>query len=167
MCNHNNQLSNRELDDKLLVTDECYVTMSKPCSVASGILETESGFTVDLESEHWLKWLKLARSFRYYPNSTDAPFTARKEGEHWYGYRKQQGKLHKRYIGKAEKLTVTRLDEIASLLNTPTQPRVEQVTHSVTEVTEYATKTEMEQLHSEIAALREEVSAALGKLQAR
>lgn len=78
--------------------------------------------------EHWLEWLLNAQSFRYVP-PTNAPFTVRKEksrrgdGDYWYGYRKVQGKLHKRYIGKAEDLTVNRLEEIAAQLIIPTEPR--------------------------------------------
>lgn len=77
---------------------------------------------------HWLEWLLNAQSFRYVPYE-NAPITVRKEksrrgdGDYWYGYRKAQGKLHKRYIGKAEDLTVNRLEEIAALLNIGTSPR--------------------------------------------
>ena len=77
---------------------------------------------------HWLEWLLNAQSFRYVPYE-NAPITVRKEksrrgdGDYWYGYRKAQGKLHKRYIGKAEDLTVNRLEEIAAQLFIPTSPR--------------------------------------------
>ena len=77
---------------------------------------------------HWLEWLLNAQSFRYVP-SLNAPFTVRKEksrrgdGDYWYGYRKVGGKLHKRYIGKAEDLTVNRLEEVAAQLIIPTSAR--------------------------------------------
>jgi hypothetical protein len=77
---------------------------------------------------HWLEWLGRTQSFRYVP-SLNAPFTVRKEksrrgdGDYWYGYRKVGGKLHKRYIGKAEDLTVNRLEEVAAQLFIPTEPR--------------------------------------------
>ncbi|HZF59703.1 MAG TPA: hypothetical protein VEZ19_14670, partial [Rubrobacter sp.] len=50
-------------------------------------------------------------------------FTARKERrsgsneEYWSAYRKRGGKLRKVYLGKAEKLTLARLDEAAAALS--------------------------------------------------
>lgn len=141
--------------------------MKKICSVAGGILETESGFTIELESSQWLKWSETVQSFRYCPLSSDAPFTARREKDYWYAYRKQQGKLHKRYIGKIEDLTINRLEEIASLLNTPTEPRTKPANQSVTEsVTHPATNDDIAQLWEALGQLRSSVQA-LGKLKAR
>ena len=138
--------------------------MSKPCSVTAGILENESGYTIPLDSPQWQEWLNNAQSFRYCPTSDNAAYTARREKLYWYAYRKQQGKLHKRYLGKAEELTLERLEHIAELLNTteqlrPTQPK--EVTETEEEVTQYVTREELQLLHIEIAALRKEMRIVL------
>jgi hypothetical protein len=137
--------------------------MSKLPTVASGILEDESGSTIDLKTKRWFKWLETAKSFRYCPKSSEPAFTVRKEGQYWYGYRKQQGKLHKRYIGKADELTVAKLEETATLLNSPSEPRQKTEPQTVTYKPEYVTREEMQQLHEEVAALRDEMRAVLGK----
>ncbi|WP_143874166.1 hypothetical protein [Nostoc sp. 'Peltigera malacea cyanobiont' DB3992] len=139
---------------------------NKICSVAQGILEPDHGFTIDLESRQWLEWLETHKSFRYSPVGADSPFTARKEGEYWYGYRKQLGKLHKRYIGKAPELTTAKLEEIASLLNVPTEPRSKNVEQSVTEQSVTSSNNDIAQLWQAVSQLRQEISA-LGKLKAR
>ena len=142
--------------------------------VAGGILEKENGLTVDLISEEWQEWLHNSKSFRYVPNSDKPAFTARKEkskqgDSYWYGYRKIQGKLHKRYIGKSEELTVEHLEEVADLLEQPTVKRQPLVTEkpSVTKsLTRYVTFEEMAQLQAQLQALQQEV-ATLVKLKAR
>lgn len=145
-----------------LQSNRC-VTMTKLPTVASGILEDESGSTIDLKTKRWVKWLETAKSFRYCPKSSDPAFTVRKEGQYWYGYRKQQGKLHKRYVGKADELTVAKLEETAKLLNVPSEPRQKATPQTTATTTEYVTRTEMQQLHEELAALREQVSELVGK----
>lgn len=142
------------------------LNMKKIYSVANGSVESESGIKIDVDGPQWLNWVGTVQSFRYCPTTTDAPYTARREKDYWYGYRKVQGKLYKRYMGKTEDLTATRLDEIANLLNTPTQPRqqVQTVTESVT--TPHATNDDITQLWKALGALRQEV-AALVKLKAR
>ena len=137
---------------------------NKICSVAQGILEPEHGFTIDIESPQWLEWLESNKSFRYCPLGADSPFTARKEGEYWYGYRKQLGKLHKRYIGKALELTTAKLEEIASLLNAPTEPRSKNVEQSVTETT---TSNDITQLWQALTEVRKQLEELRGKLLAR
>ncbi len=85
-------------------------------------------------------WLESFISFRYVPTGANKPYTVRQEtkkgGDYWYGYRKVAGKLHKKYIGKSLELSTAKLEEIAEALNTPQQPRVTQVTDTVTQVTE-------------------------------
>jgi hypothetical protein len=140
---------------------------NKICSVVQGILESDSGSSIDIESPQWLEWLETQKSFRYCPMSNNSPFTARREGEYWYGYRKQQGKLHKRYIGKAGELTSVKLEETAGLLNVPTEPRTKSVTAtpSVTD-TSSVTRADVEKLWQALSQLSQEV-ASLGKSKAR
>ena len=92
--------------------------------VAAGVLHIleppgESRITVD--SPAWAAWLRdpATRSFSF--RGSSGTFTARKErrsggDEYWTAYRKLGGKLRKEYLGKAEKLTLARLEEAARVL---------------------------------------------------
>jgi hypothetical protein len=109
-------------------------------SVVQGLIEAEGGKVFELDSPKGSAWLESISSFRYEPVRANKPYTVRQEtkkgGDYWYGYRKVAGKLHKKYIGKSSELSTAKLEEIAEALNTPQQPRVTQVTDSVTQVTE-------------------------------
>jgi hypothetical protein len=133
-------------------------------SMAGGILIPESGTSIVIseDTQRWLQWLESAQSFRYIPESSDAPFTARKEkSDYWYAYRKMAGKLHKRYIGKPGELTLERLEEVASLLNEPSQPRPEKTPQELPkpELTKYVTNDDITRLWEAITALQVEVQA--------
>src|SRR5215210_247884 len=74
-----------------------------------------------VDSPSWVAWLTdpATRSFSF--RSPRGGFTARKElrargGEYWVAYRKQGGKLHKSYLGKAEDTTLERLEDVAAAL---------------------------------------------------
>jgi len=110
-------------------------------SVVQGLIETESGKVFELNSSKGSTWVESVGSFRYVPAGANKPYTVRQEtkkgGDYWYGYRKVAGKLHKKYIGKSSELSTAKLEEIAEALNTPQQPRVTQVTDTVTQVTKF------------------------------
>ena len=116
---------------------------------------------------HWLEWLGRTQSFRYVP-SENAPFTVRKEksrrgdGDYWYGYRKVGGKLHKRYIGKAEDLTVNRLEEIANRLNIGTEPRLKPEVLSDVSFTQ---NEEIARLQALTTRLQNELQFSSGKVE--
>lgn len=85
--------------------------------VESGYLYSETAsFVVD--SPAWQAWLVCHIAF--YFSSRDGSFTARKElrngGYYWYGYRRQDGKTHKVYLGKSSDITVQRLADVARQL---------------------------------------------------
>src|SRR6266700_2982316 len=71
-------------------------------------------------SDAWYTWLtsESARSFTF--RSQFGTFTARREqkrnGWYWYIYRKQQGKLHKAYLGRAKELSFERLNAVTATL---------------------------------------------------
>lgn len=71
-------------------------------------------------SDAWYTWLasESARSFTF--RSHLGTFTARREqkrnGWYWYIYRKQQGKLHKAYLGRAKELSLERLTTVTATL---------------------------------------------------
>lgn len=108
-------------------------------SVVQGTIETEDGKVFELDTPNGSAWLESVGSFRFEPTGDNKPYTARKEsgkgGDYWYGYRKQNGKLHKKYIGKGSELSTARLEEIAEALNTPPQPRVTDKVAKVTDTT--------------------------------
>jgi hypothetical protein len=157
--------------------------MSKIPTVAQGML-SDDGVIIELSSPQWLDWVNKHASFRYEPITDVTGFTARAEKSgYWYGYRKVSGKLHKRYIGKPEELTVERLEEIAQLLLKPAQrrevcrtedsvrraSRPEEVTQEISATatsTTSATNDDIARLWEALGELRSSV-AALGKLKAR
>lgn len=84
-----------------------------------------------VDSPAWFAWLERAASFRYFSDQRRnvyngwgplfAPVSLRKErrrrGWLWYGYRRVDGVLHKRYVGRSADLTGERLEKMAVLLN--------------------------------------------------
>src|SRR4051812_28317600 len=94
-----------------------------PCAVHDGVLiladGDRDGAISGGSAARWA-WLGApgTTGFRFL---TDAgAFTARREpkpgGWYWYAYRRQGGRLHKRYLGRAEDLTLDRLHAAARLL---------------------------------------------------
>jgi LuxR family transcriptional regulator, maltose regulon positive regulatory protein len=74
-----------------------------------------------VETPAWYAWLETTSTFAF--ESSAGAFTARKEragnqrgGWYWKAYRKQDGKLTSRYLGKAETLTLARLQAVAQAL---------------------------------------------------
>jgi hypothetical protein len=73
-------------------------------------------------TEEWFTWLQQIPSFAFRARD-GGHFTARKEtrargGAYWIAYRHIGGQLVKRYIGPMAQVTTTRLEEIASELET-------------------------------------------------
>lgn len=110
--------------------------MSKVCELFGNQLEIENGEVIKVGTPPWRRWLESHSSFHYNPKAkSQQGFTARKEKssgrvkevDYWYGYRKVEGKLHKRYIGKSEDLTLKRLSEVARLLDQPAPSRPKSV----------------------------------------
>jgi LuxR family maltose regulon positive regulatory protein len=92
--------------------------------VADGLLhvpEPSSEPKIAVGSPSWIAWLTnpATRSFAF--RSSSATYTAHKErrsrgGEYWTAYRRHSGRLRKAYLGKAEDLTLDRLDDAAAVL---------------------------------------------------
>ena len=93
--------------------------------VADGVLYAQGppgAPEIAVDSPAWAAWLedRATRSFSF--EGPSGTFTARKERrsgsneEYWSAYRKRGGKLRKVYLGKAEKLTLARLEEAATEL---------------------------------------------------
>jgi hypothetical protein len=92
--------------------------------VADGVLHI-SGLRgepeIGVDSASWVAWLTdpATRSFSF--QSSSGRYTARKEhrsrgGEYWVAYRKRGAKLHKAYLGKAQDVTLARLNDVAEVL---------------------------------------------------
>ena len=83
-----------------------------------------------VDSPAWFAWLATAHAFRFCASKTLdfyrgsgptlLPISLRKEsrrqGHFWYAYRRQSGRLHKRYAGRSEQLTLETLIQLANLL---------------------------------------------------
>ena len=74
-----------------------------------------------VETPAWFAWLATATTFAF--TSDTGTFTARKEragnqrgGWYWKAYRTQHGKHYSLYLGKAEALTLERLNAVAQAL---------------------------------------------------
>src|ERR671920_2282306 len=85
------------------------------------VLEPSGGPEIAVDSPSWVSWLThpATRSFSFH--SPSGRCTARKEhrsrgGEYWVAYRKQGGKLHKAYLGKAQDVTLARLEGVAAVM---------------------------------------------------
>src|SRR5581483_3950519 len=76
--------------------------------------------SIPIESAAWWRWLADETTTTFHFQSPQGSFTARREqksnGHYWYAYRKLHGKLRKAYLGKAEELSLPRLDTVAATL---------------------------------------------------
>lgn len=95
--------------------------------------EAPTHFVCKVGTPAWFDWLATASSFRYYSQQfiyvghthyrPYEPISVRREKRRqtylWYAYRRDHGRLHKRYVGTTAALTTARLDEIALRLNLP------------------------------------------------
>jgi LuxR family maltose regulon positive regulatory protein len=87
------------------------------------------------EDPAWFAWLDDVSSFAF--QGQRGSFTARKETKqrgamYWYAYRKREGTLAKKYLGKTTDLTFARLEDVASMLHAdpPTAARMFEPTPS-------------------------------------
>jgi LuxR family transcriptional regulator, maltose regulon positive regulatory protein len=91
--------------------------------------------TIRVESSDWFTWLAAKANISFIYEGQSGRYNARREERrgslYWYAYRRRGGKLTKAYVGKAEELTLNRLEEISTQmagenllqgLDTETQP---------------------------------------------
>jgi predicted ATPase/DNA-binding CsgD family transcriptional regulator len=73
-------------------------------------------------SDAWYHWLQSESTRSFTIKSPQGTLTARRErkrnGWYWYAYHKQQGKLHKAYLGKSEEVSRERLSSVSRALLT-------------------------------------------------
>jgi hypothetical protein len=99
-------------EHRLLVVSESHLLLSD---------EGEGQTTaIAVGSEAWYQWLTAEQHQSFAFRHALGAFTMRPErkrqGWYWYAYRKQEGKLRKAYLGKAEELTLARLNQVAAML---------------------------------------------------
>src|SRR5512136_2080460 len=74
--------------------------------------------SIPIGSELWFAWLTNHAGFVY--QGSQGHFTARSELRrgirYWYGHRRREGKLTKTYLGKADELTLERLEQASAIL---------------------------------------------------
>ncbi len=113
------------------------VTRSRPkaatprVNLATGNLEMAEGATVELDSDDWFHWLDHADHF--YVNHPAGNFSCRRDGRarggtYWSAFRRVQGHVERAYLGKSERVTMTRLREVGNDLAAEVQPTREQTT---------------------------------------
>lgn len=88
--------------------------------IINSVLHLDNESTgIEVGSSSWFDWLEL--QFPFYYADGHGTFHARPEqrrnGWYWYAYSRKNGKLHKRYMGKAEKLTNRHLGLICKRLD--------------------------------------------------
>jgi LuxR family transcriptional regulator, maltose regulon positive regulatory protein len=92
---------------------------------ATLVLPERDASPIPLDTPAWFAWLEHATTFAFI--SPSGHFTARKErqargGGYWKAYRTSHGTLHRVYLGKAQDLTLDRLNQAATTLATASAP---------------------------------------------
>ena len=94
--------------------------------IADGVLlylDAAQERRVPVGQDGWWRWLADERSTTFRYTSGAGSFTARRERKHrsayWYAYRRQGGVLRKAYLGRADEISLERLDAVASTLAQP------------------------------------------------
>src|SRR5689334_11214316 len=92
------------------------------------VLPERDASPIPLDTPAWFAWLEQATRFAF--RGPSGHFTARKEwqarGGYWKAYRTSHGALHRVYLGKAQDLTLDRLNHAAATLaaaDAPAAPR--------------------------------------------
>jgi LuxR family transcriptional regulator, maltose regulon positive regulatory protein len=73
---------------------------------------------IPIGSSEWLEWAIAPENTRFRYFHASGNYTVRREtkvrgGFYWVGYRRIDGTLHKRYLGKADAMTVEKLNQAA------------------------------------------------------
>jgi len=131
----------------------------KDFSVSAGIMELPSGKCFEVGSHEWWDWISSsqAESFRFECDFGVKGYRARREeiksraGSFWYAYKRVEGKLRKRYLGKSEELSLERLESVAYDLAKPAQTRQPEVELPNKSVGNYSTDELKESLQQQRA----------------
>jgi hypothetical protein len=102
--------------------------MSRTTALVDGarlVLDLNDASPITVDTPAWFAWLEHATTFAF--SSPAGRFTARKErqargGGYWKAYRTSHGTLHRVYLGKAQDLTLERLNRAATTLAAASAP---------------------------------------------
>src|SRR3954469_6890811 len=91
----------------------------------TSVLATHNASPITVDTPAWFAWLEHATTFAF--TSPSGHFTARKERQargsgYWKAYRTAHGTLHRAYLGKAQDLTLERLNRAATTLAAASAP---------------------------------------------
>ena len=122
-------------------------------------MELPSGKCFEVGSHEWWDWISSsqAESFRFECDFGVKGYRARREeiksraGSFWYAYKRVEGKLRKRYLGKSEELSLERLESVAYDLAKPAQTRQPEVELPNKSVGNYSTDELKESLQQQRA----------------
>jgi len=99
---------------------------------ATLVLPGHNAGPIAVDTPAWFAWLEQATTFAF--TSPAGRFTARKErqargGGYWKAYRTSHGTLHRVYLGKAQDLTLDRLNHAVnfSISESTTKERLAQL----------------------------------------
>ena len=143
--------------------------MSKLARVKYGTAQLPSGKKIEVGFRQWYEWLEHpeTKSFRV---DDGEGYTARKETAkgYWYAYRKVEGKLHKRYIGRSKALTLRRLAEVEGLFDIPSTPKLPKPVGNSKASEELHNKlgnlrAENLELHNQVTQLKAELAQVLAQ----
>lgn len=82
-------------------------------TVISGVLYTDNEYTgAAVGSALWSAFLATGTTFYVEAGGFTVRCEARRRGAFWYAYKRVNGKLVKRYVGKSEAVTLARLAEV-------------------------------------------------------
>ncbi|MBC8162162.1 MAG: hypothetical protein H7Z42_13205, partial [Roseiflexaceae bacterium] len=92
---------------------------------ATLVLSESDASPISVNTPAWFAWLEHATTFAF--RSPSGHFTARKERQargdgYWKAYRTSHGTLHRVYLGKAQDLTLDRLNHAATMLAATSAP---------------------------------------------
>jgi predicted ATPase/DNA-binding CsgD family transcriptional regulator len=113
----------RYQDGSVTLSRNTAVTNNLPTVTGKTLLYQKQGHeqVVLVGSQDWYAWLQHARAFTF--RTSSRKFTARKErasnrrgGWYWKAYYRRAGKLCSIYLGKSERLSLERLQEVAGAL---------------------------------------------------
>jgi hypothetical protein len=98
--------------------------------VMSGVLYTDDVATTGIRvgSPAWFTWLASASTFYY--EAREGTFTAHRErrprgGAYWIAYHRRAEFLRRAHLGKPDRLTLDRLEQVALTLHQATYPQAE------------------------------------------
>jgi LuxR family maltose regulon positive regulatory protein len=86
----------------------------KTAVVMSGVLYAENPDITGIKigSDEWFKWLETGETFYLDESGYTVRAEKRRQGLSWYAFKKVDGKLTKKYVGRTAGVTLAKLNEL-------------------------------------------------------